>query len=235
MDIASKVKRAPKWAWYTAGGLAIGVGGVRLWKNRTTADGEQPLPDSSGDSPVVMGPDPGSVYPGGNSPGVIVPPIIVPASGSEAGAGEGVTAGVGAVATLVDSIGSVVTPVVSGQADTIFSLITQQGQTINDTITGLLANAGSAPAPVLQNPTPVITPTAVAPAPAPKPPVTNPCAGTPYPYNSGTASRPDCFKKVCSDGSHTKDGTRTSLAPGLWHIHKDGRKVRMTTTKASCW
>lgn len=222
MDIAARIKKAPRWAWYTAGGVAVGAGAIRLWRNRTTSDGETPLEDS-GAAPVEIGQQPQyGVAPGGAG-SVIVPPIITNVPSTEAGVGEGVTAGVGAVATIVDSFGAIVGGALATQSDTIQSLI-GSGNQYGESIMGFLANAGSAPAPAAQQPTPVITPTPTAKPPAAKPPKPEKECPADFPLKN---QQGNCYRKECSDGKKKmKDGK--VRGKGRWHIHQNGNHQHMS-------
>jgi len=73
------IKRAPKWAWFTVAGVGVGAGALKLWGNRTTADGDTPL-DENG-SPTEIGTP--SYGPGGGGTGIIVPPVIIPNDNSD--------------------------------------------------------------------------------------------------------------------------------------------------------
>lgn len=172
MSILDSVKRAPRWAWWTVGGVTLGAAALKVYKDRAAPDPEVE---------ATEGETPGDIYSGsqqpatagGSPPGVIVPPVIVPNDGGSAGDIAGAIGGVLGGA-FTDLTGALV-GIVGGTQSNIETLITQGGQT-NAAIIDALANGGPAPQPVMVNPTPVIVqapppaapPVAVAPAP-PKP------------------------------------------------------------------
>lgn len=276
MQIAQTVKRAPKWAWYTVGGVAVGGLAIKFWHNRTDSSGGTPLGGDSAVSPTVMGGSSG--FAGTGSPGsVIVPPVILPANqDTDSGAGlfSGVLSGFNDMITGVgDVYQGVYSPILQGQFGLIQTGMENQQRTIegqqgmvqgildsgqasqhesNDllenlvthqsdwfqTILGSLnntierANAGSAPQPTLQNPTPVVTDVpapapAVAvqpPAPTPAPVIAqpahtaDPCTGE-FPNQSARG----CYKVVCASG-------KGDHAKGRWHFYKNGPEEHVRNT-----
>jgi hypothetical protein len=147
MKVPATLKRVPKWAWYTTGGIVVGTFAIRMFQNRTTADGEDPLPTTTDDGT-------GTVTYGGTygSAGVIVPPVIAPASeNGSAGMGIGLDiAGlfVGGVNDLFDSIGGVYAnvydPIAAQSLDITGGLMTTNSDTIG-ALLGIVASAGDAP------------------------------------------------------------------------------------------
>lgn len=169
VNIAQRIKSLPKWAWWTTGGVTIGAVALKVYGDRAKpadvavgTDGE-PVGDTYGNStqPATTGSSP---------PGVIVPPIIVPANADSASDIAGAISGLFGESFngLVGLVGQVVT----GQQGNMDSLIYQGGQT-NEAIIGLIAGAGGAPEPASMVPTPVIV---MAPPP-PSPPVATAPAG----------------------------------------------------------
>lgn len=156
MEITDSIKKAPRWAWYTAGGVAVGAGAIRLYKNRTTSDGTTP---SESDAATAIGGDPYAASGGGASP-TLVPSVIVTGTGNGGSdASSGVAAGIEGFSAIIDGTTGLIgtlegffNPIVLEQASTIHDQILQQGSTIHDTVVGLIANAGSPPQPQQQNP-----------------------------------------------------------------------------------
>jgi hypothetical protein len=74
VQVIDTLKHAPRWAWWTVGGVAVGGAAIKVWQGRAKPEGE----DGSAD-PTATG---GAVSVGGGAPGagVIVPPVIIPAS-----------------------------------------------------------------------------------------------------------------------------------------------------------
>jgi hypothetical protein len=72
--LTDTLKRAPRWAWWTVGGVAVGGAAIKVWQDRAKPEGEDGPAD-----PTATG---GAVSVGGGAPGagVIVPPVIIPAS-----------------------------------------------------------------------------------------------------------------------------------------------------------
>src|SRR3954454_1484957 len=60
------IQRAPKWAWFTVGGIVIGVLVSKLWRDRAT----------DAEPSTEVGTTEGQ-YRGSSSGGMIVPPVIV--------------------------------------------------------------------------------------------------------------------------------------------------------------
>ena len=216
MDITGTVKKAPKWAWYTVGGVALGAGALRIWKSRTTS--------SSADSTTANDATPNTSDMGnlnygtaGASPsGVIVPPVIVSGGGSSDQGGTGLADLQGTYLGGVDAL----LASFQGLFDSVGGLVVDQNGSIID-----LATAGSAPLPASSQPVVVATPTPVpAPSPAPSPVATGSssqptttsaaCPGS-YPHHNpknGSPSKKSCFKIDCRKKSE-------------WHVYQDGHEV----------
>lgn len=214
MDITKTIKRAPRWAWYTAGGVGLGAAAIKLWKGRDKPDDE--VETVSGE---VIG-TPSAIGTGGTNPGVIVPPVIIPPASSDPNAGVGQLQDlyVGAVGNLMDMFGGA------------FSSVLQQNQEITgglmnivtDTQRTLLATAGSAPLPVAQNPTPVFA--APAAAPATVAPAQPQC---PAAFPGGAPSMPHgCFRNwgdtVCRDNGRSGAARKAWTVRRSGHQHADG-------------
>jgi hypothetical protein len=70
MALTTTVKRAPRWAWYIAGGVGLGAIGIEVYKRRAV---DTPAPGDASSGADVIGTPTGSAAP---SP-VITPPVIV--------------------------------------------------------------------------------------------------------------------------------------------------------------
>jgi hypothetical protein len=223
LSIATTVKRAPKWAWYTAGGVAVGGIGLRLWKNRQT-----PADTTAADQTATDPTDPnGYSYGAGGVSGVIVPPVIV---GSNDGSGEAsglLSSVLGGVSDLTGLVLGSVETLIGPTQESQQGLIDNFGETLS---TLAIMNAGSAPT-ASQNGAPAIaTPVPAAPTPAPTPviigqtqqPTTWSCPSD-YPHpgpNPGS-----CFKDVC-----LKSGDGHGHGKGLWHVYRDGTWHQVNTS-----
>lgn len=102
MNLTSSIKRAPKWAWYTAGGLGVAAAGVKVWKNRG-GKGDEPIENVPGQEVGENSPGgySGGYVGGGGAPGVIVPPVIIPQQNNDNGGLAGLTE------LYMDGVGSV--------------------------------------------------------------------------------------------------------------------------------
>lgn len=165
MPIVDTLKRAPKWAWVTVGGVTIGAVAIRTWQMRDKPPGEDgPADPSATDSAVSVG---------GGAPGagVIVPPVIIPASDD----------GSSNLVPLLTEIPAVYADVYGGAVGLIPQLIEQA------------ANAGSPPPPgnIIIN----VPPNQPAPAkPSPNAPIPGKCPPA-FPHRNTRTQK--CYK-VCS-------------------------------------
>jgi hypothetical protein len=66
MPIAKTVKRAPRWAWYIAGGVGLGAIAIRVWKGRDAEPSDSTSVTSVGSPAATAAPSP-----------VITPPVII--------------------------------------------------------------------------------------------------------------------------------------------------------------
>jgi len=212
LSLATTVKRAPKWAWYTVAGVTVGAVGVKLYRNRTTTAAQ----DATSQADQAAN-DPGNYsYGAGGVSGVIVPPVIIPpadSSGDAAGLLGSVLGGVSDLTGLV--LGSVETLIGPTQE-------AQQGlvDTSIDTLSTLaLMNAGSPPTPQQNGMPPISTPVP-APAPAPTAPIIPQGSSSvtlyqcPSGYPNYNDARKDCYKVVCVN--HVK-----------WHYYSKGDKIKV--------
>lgn len=204
MDIADKIKHAPKWVWLSAAGLSVGVIGLRLYHNRTTADNTNtatPTVSTPAATPI------GSQYYG--TAGVSSSPVLVTAPSSDVG--SSVTQSVFDPSPIIDSIGGLLTGVIGPVQTTLDDILLSQGQNIS-----LLAGAGSAPQPIINVSPVVVAPAPIAP-PAPAPtPVNNvvPITAAKCPSSHPLGSPPNCYRTVATKGKCS-------------HNYLDGRIVPM--------
>lgn len=204
MQVTQTIKKAPKWAWYTVGGVALGAVALRVWKGRAVD-----TTTTTTDTTVSGTPTPVSSQP---SP-VIVPPVIL---GGNNDSGDG-----GAYAGIFDMFGGVITTAMT----TISGLAQGDQELATTTITGsqdiskaALAQAGGAPQPVSQLP-PIQITTTSAPTPTPRAtPVTTPKCPAAYPnYN---AAEGPVGPKSCYKCDKTKSGSKYENI----HVYQDGHK-----------
>jgi hypothetical protein len=145
MNLAASLKKAPRWAWYTAAGLGLGAAAITLHRNRGGGVAEEGIDNVPAD-------DLGESVPvGSGSPsGVIVPPVIV-GSSPDPNMGVGDLQGlyIGATQDLFTGWESLLGPLVSTQSQ----LLLGNTETLNQ-----IAQAGSAP---VSQPTPVVSAPAI--------------------------------------------------------------------------
>lgn len=198
------VKRAPKWAWFTVGGVVIAVVAIRVWQNRAT-DAEAGMEVGTVEGQPTT--------PGTGSGGLIVPPVIIspPASDPNLGVPQLMDVFLGAITTIGDQYRAIYGPI----ADMLPGLI----PTPDDYI-ALMGGGGTPTAqPPIVVTVPVPTPQP-APAPAPAPgPAAPPACPSGYPYRSDRG----CYKVVCASGSG-------SVSKGRWHYYSDGDKLKVAAT-----
>lgn len=208
MAVADTIKRAPKWAWYTVGGVTLGAIGIRLWKGRDAPTDTETVAESD-----AVG-NPAWQSPGGGASGVIVPPVIIPSQGDPlAGVSELQGLYVGAVDSLIGEWGNVYGPI----AGLLPSLIPTP-----DEYMGLIqAGAGIArETPVVVAP-PVAQPApAPAPTPGPGPARLIRTCGTSYNQNGNCR-----YKKV----QEWSDGRKVTISDAQLHKGKCGK------TDTDCW
>jgi hypothetical protein len=203
--ITDAIKRAPRWAWITAGGVGLGAAGIKLWNNRAKED-EAAAEAASGDP---LAPYPQTTT---NPVATIVPPVIVSPSDNPGGAFglQGLhDTYIGAIGSVMDGWERVWGPVQDAQ----LALLTGNAQALAD-----LARAGSAPNSTPPVPPPELVPFPVPavqqapvalPAPAPAP--AGPCTGK-APYTKYNPAKNDCYTVICARGT----GNRRA---GKWHAY----------------
>lgn len=155
MNLTATVKRAPKWAWYASGGIAIGVVGIEVWKRRAT---DTPAPADATNDATVVGGATGSAAP---SP-VITPPVIIPPSGDSPDYTGIFDVFGNALSTAMGTIGGLA----AGDQNIAQTALTGGFDLARDSI----AQAGQAPSPasqvgpiIVQVPTPATTPSTAPP------------------------------------------------------------------------
>lgn len=214
------IKRAPRWSLYVGGGVILGGFALRMYRNRTTADGTSAATATTPDAQTVgSGPAYGV---SSASPGVIVPPVIVnsgTADQSGTGLGQLQDTYFGGLHTLLDTFGGITGGLFGQNAQ----LVDAQTGLLNTSVgtlstIALNAGAGSAPQPVASNPTPVVafvpvpvsapvaTPAPAAPVAAPSQPR---CSGK-YPFLNEANGQ--CYAVACATGA----GGRRK---GRWHVY----------------
>lgn len=198
------IKRAPKWAWFTVGGIVIGVLVIKLWRDRAT--------DAT--ASVEVGTTEGQ-YPQSSSGGLIVPPVIVSPPMSDPNIG---------VPALQDAFISAIGDMAQGWRDVygpIADLIPGLIPTPDQYLSMIAGGGGQQQSPVVVT---VPGPQQAAPAPAPGPaaapaptaaPQVAPCPAG-YPYRSDRG----CYKVVCASGKgdHSK---------GHWHYYSNGAEIHV--------
>ena len=167
----------------------------------------------------------------GGSPGVIVPPVVVAGGGNDEGTSALTGALVGGIQSVLDAGGNLITglfgqnqQLIDVQANTTGSLLESLDHSYDRV--SQMAQAGSAPQPAMQNPTPVV---ADAPAPAPAPiayptPAPAPRRCTTAPYTNLNEATGKCYAVVCASGKGAKSA-------GRWHVYQDGSPdVKVSST-----
>lgn len=186
-NLTNAVKRAPKWAWYASGGIALGVIGIEVWKRR---DAEPSTPTNDA---IVAGTPTGSAAP---SP-VITPTVTVqPSTDSPDYAGI--------FSTFSDALNNAVSNIGTlAQGD---QGLAQTGiVTVGDIARDVIASAGQAPAPATQ-----VAPIIVQ-VPTPTTPAITPTKGVVRcPSNFPHQSARGCYRCTTDGGKIThryQDGT----------------------------
>jgi hypothetical protein len=224
MDITNAIKHAPKWSYYAGGGVIVGVVSLRLWKHRTTSTGETPAAGSDSGGLSDLG-APSVAGTGGSGPGYVIPPVIAPSAPVDQ-SGTGLTELQQLYFTGVEDLLHTV-PDVYQQ---VWGPIQQNDQALVNAAISSIANGGSAPQPVQQNPTPVAVAQPAAPAapaatpvtaapPAPAPAPADPCPGGEFPFSGPHG----CYKVVCASG-------KGDHAKGRWHFYKSGLEEHVSNS-----
>lgn len=206
MQVTQTLKHAPKWAWYTVGGVCLGAAALKVWKGRATDSTTETTDATVSGTPVPVSSQP--------SP-VITPPVIIQSGdngdgGALAGMIGGFTTTFGdALTNAMNTIGGL------AQGDQLLAAGAIAGNT--DIAKAIIAQAGSAPQPVMQLP-PVQISTPIAPPPTPRPTPPPPTCPASYPHHNpaeGPVSAKSCYK--C-------DRTKTGSKYENIHVYQDGHR-----------
>jgi hypothetical protein len=201
MKVTQSIKRAPKWAWYIVGGVAIGAAGIRVWKGRatdTTDTTDTTQTDTQGAPQGTAQPSP-----------VIVPPVITQGDTGDNGALADMTGTfAGTIGSSFDNMVNVISGLTAGD-QAIASQATGSLEEISKT---LLANGGSAPKPVTQvGPVQTVTKTVAKPTPRATPhTVTLPAEAkcpAPFPRHNAAKGKPSaksCYRCQQNAGKNRK-------------------------------
>jgi hypothetical protein len=221
--LTATLKKAPRWSLYVGGGVVLGGLALKLYSNRTTSTSADTGNASTASDPAVMGGT--GVYGPSGSPGPIISPVILPSAGgvdqSGTGLGDLQALYLSGTTGLYDAYSLLLSQLLGQNAD-LSQGLSDAGLGAIGTVSqiALTAGAGSAPQPLLSNPTPVVA-AIVPPAPPaaaatpPAPPVAAPpvdrCVGE-YP-NLNNATN-ECYKVGCASGN----GARRR---GRWHLYRN--------------
>lgn len=210
MALTDTLKRAPRWAWWTVGGVAVGGAAIKVWQDRAKPESEYGPED-----PTATG---GAVSVGGGAPGagVIVPPVIIPASDD----------GSSNLVPLMDLFTGGIQNVVQGWESVVGSSLAVDdayanvyGPAVNmiPQLIDQAAHAGSPPPPgnVIIN----VPPNRVAPKPPPKKPSNAPLPGgvCPPAFPHKNTQTHKCYK-LCS---HTDCKAKRKYTVHQ-HCYRDG-------------
>lgn len=188
MALTSSIKKAPKWAWYVAGGVGLGAVAIQVYKRRAV---DTPDANSASSGADTIGtPSGGSAAP---SP-VITPPVIV-------SPGDNSPDFTGMFAVFGDALNNAVSTV---------SQLAQGDQGITQSTIGgafdfardVIANAGQAPAPAVSLPTPVVVQPPTANTPAVVTPAACPSAFPNHNAAKGAPSSASCYANCGHDECH---------------------------------
>lgn len=207
MAVMDALKKAPKWAWFTAAGVGVGAAAIKVYNDRDAPEPEPVVAEVIGE-PTYAG--------GGGTPGVIVPPVIIGGGGNtDASAGtlsELYMGGIGQLFSAWQDVGNMYTDFIANGGSAPPS-----AQQVNTPV----VSSPSLPQP---SPTPLPLP---APVPAPAP-TSSPAPNLPAPVDRCVGEYPNesshgCYKVACASGS----GSRKK---GRWHLYKNGREVWVRST-----
>lgn len=229
MNFTSTIKRAPKWAWFTAAGVGVGAAAIKLYKGRAVEDPNQAATDGTtagvtGGTPVLTA-----------SPTSIISPPVVGVTQSDDGGSLLSLAGlyIGATQDVMDTLSNIYGPVAAIEQNWFENGFPTNPLAFTPDQIITLAGGGNSPQPVVQAPppqasvpTPVAQPpvqSAPAPAPAPQPvpaaTASGPQCGGEFPF-VGPAG---CYKVVCASG-------KGDHAKGRWHFYQNGSEQHVANT-----
>lgn len=145
MNLTASLKKAPRWAWYTAAGLGLGAAAITLHRNRGGGVEEEGIENVAADDLGYS-----TAVGSGTPSGVIVPPVIVgPSTDPNVGVGDLQGLYIGAINDLFTGWEALLGPVMSTQNQ----LLAGTTETLSQ-----IAQAGSAP---VSQPTPVVSAPAI--------------------------------------------------------------------------
>lgn len=223
MTIVDSVKRAPRWAWITVGGVAIGAVAVRLYQNRDAEEAEQQAGSGSTVGDIYGGSTLPTTTGGGPPGGVVVPPIVLPPA-SDSGLGDAFQMLGGIFTDFSGLLGTVV----SGSQQNIADLINLQASN-NEVWADLIASAGQSPPPVAQQPPVVTVNVPVSPPATPTPPPSSapPSCPASFPnYNParGPVGPASCYKNC----GHDECGSNGRIRRNHGHCYQNGSRTHVS-------
>jgi len=214
--LTSSLKRAPKWAWFTAAGVGLGAAAIKVFHDR-----DKPAEEIETTAGNVIG----SPYTGVAAsplPTTVVPPVIIPSQNDQ-------NAGVPVLQELyVNSMKDVLSSWES-LTGPLLTTVTQVAMEARPQALQALAMAGGPPV-AQASPVIVVNPT---PQPAPAPAAKARCGGA-YPHDPGNG---DCFR-VITQTQTERNGAKVWCTCDTIHHHQSGRKVVVAERKAAdgpCW
>lgn len=231
MAITDILKRVPKWAWWTSGGVAGGAVLIYVVRNRNAPEEEEAAEDAiTGEAAYGEHPSP--------MPGIVVPPVVT-SGGQEAGAvgfAQLHELYIGATGTVLDTISNTFERAQAQQSDLLSEYAESQSSVLGN-LMERLADAAfggaspAAPAPVgaVAAPAPRSAPAPALPPPAPPAPAPAP-APTPCPPQYPLRSARGCHF------AHTRHVTRNN-GNNYWcvrvheHVYQNGTKIQVNVDK----
>jgi hypothetical protein len=199
MALTTTVKRAPRWAWYIAGGVGLGAIGIEVYKRRAV---DTPAPGDASSGADVIGTPTGSAAP---SP-VITPPVIV----QQPGSGPDFAGIFGSFSDIITTGMATIGSLAAGDQGLAGTAISIAGDTSREAI----AAAGQAPAPAVSTPTPIIVQ-----VPTPATPATVSTPGCPAGFPRRTSR--GCMKCERNSGSNKR------TYPYV-HVYQNGTRIAVT-------
>lgn len=188
MALTTTIKRAPKWAWYIGGGVGLGVVAIEVYKRRAV----DPTTAAAASDAQVIGSASGAT----TAPSPIITPTVTvqPADGPDYAGMFGVFGD--ALNNAVATVGQLAAGD-QGITITSISAIGQLASGSQDIARQAVANAGQAPAPAAQTPTPIIVqvPSAATPGIVP--------AGNGCPATHPNKSSKGCYRCYKENGKWT--------------------------------
>jgi hypothetical protein len=190
MDVTNSIKRAPRWAWYTAAGVGVGAAALKLYKGRAADSPTQAASDATAagtyGTPILTA----------SPTSVITPPVVGVSQGSDDGSLlDMMQLYIGAVGSTIDQLSGVYAPVAATEQQLLTSLPGMWQNIYDSQNTNLQTALQSAPSPssAVQAPPQVIVN-----IPASSPPVQSAPAAT------------------AQNKTHTKDNGLSGAARKVW-------------------